>query len=258
MNQPHKIPTLAELHADNPDAFANDKLKTLLNMAPNMMWVKKHPMTGMPYMPVDKVDHLLDRIYGRWEVSIKSIFQIEQSVCAIITLKVWNPHRNDWDCQDGVGAMPIQVDKDSKASDMSSLKSNAIQLAAPAAVSYAKKDAADNLGTIFGRNVARKDTIMFDPTFTEDPYISSENVDKAPPPPAPLPASLAAKVVGHTSPMDSTPGVLAGSQPSQPAIQPEQAPVVDFTPPAFDATAFAAPVTQPAITIPEMNTKLDF
>lgn len=246
---PHKIPTLAELHADNPDAFANDKLKTLLNMAPNMAWVKKHPMTGMPYMPVDKVDHLLDRIYARWELEVKSIQLIVNSVVAVVTLKVWNPTHGGWDYQDGVGAMPIQVDKDSKASDMSSLKSNAIQLAAPAAVSYAKKDAADNLGTIFGRNVARKDTIMFDPTFTEDPYTGTENVDKAPPPPPPLPASLAAKVVVTENTMLQ--------------VAPEQSPVVDFTPPAFDASAFAAPGSnaqgekkQPVL--PDLNTKLDF
>lgn len=241
----HKIPTLAELHKDNPDAFANDQLKTLLNMPVNQAWLKKHPLTSHPYLPVDKVDYLLDRIYGRWELVVKSIFQIEQSVCAIITLKLWNPNRGDWDYQDGGGAMPIQVDSGSKPSDMSAIKSNAIQLAIGAAISYAKKDAADNLGTIFGRNVTRKDSLVFDPTFKEDPYIPEENVDNAPPPPAPLSASLAAKVV---------------NQPSQPAIQPEQAPVVDFTPPAFDANAFAAPIVpaQPAATFPDLNTKLDF
>jgi hypothetical protein len=242
MNQ-HKVPTLAELHKDNPDAFANDQLKTLLNMPVNQAWLKKHPMTGHPYLPVDKVDYLLDRIYGRWELVVKSIFQIEQSVCAIVTLKLWNPNRGDWDYQDGAGAMPIQVDSQTPPADMTKIKSNAVQLAVPAAISYAKKDAADNLGTIFGRNVTRKDSLVFDPTFKEDPYIAEENVDKAPPPPAPLPTSLASKVV---------------NQPSQPVIQPEQAPVVDFTPPAFDASAFAAPVTQPAVTIPEINTKLDF
>jgi hypothetical protein len=242
MNQ-HKVPTLAELHKDNPDAFANDQIKTLLNMPVNQAWLKKHPVSGHAYLPVDKVDYLLDRIYGRWEVSIKSISQIEQSVYAIITLKVWNPNRGEWDYQDGAGAMPIQVDSGSKPSDMAAIKSNGVQLAVPAAVSYAKKDAAENLGTIFGRNVSRKDSLMFDPTFKEDPYIAEEKVDKAPPAPAPLPESLAAKIV---------------NQPSQPVIQPEQAPVVDFTPPAFDASAFAAPVTQPAVTIPEINTKLDF
>jgi hypothetical protein len=73
----HKIPTLAELHQDNPNAYADDKLKTLLNAPVNMAWTKKHPMTSVPYLPVDKIDYMLDKIYGRWEVSIKSIFQIE-------------------------------------------------------------------------------------------------------------------------------------------------------------------------------------
>jgi hypothetical protein len=243
MSTTHKIPTLAELHKDNPDAFANDQLKTLLNMPVNQAWLKKHPLTNQPYLPIDKVDYLLDRIFGRWEVDIKSISKIENSVVAVITLKVWNPTRNDWDRHDGAGAMPIQVESQCPPYDMTKLKSNGVQLAVPAAVSYAKKDAADNLGTIFGRNVTRKDSLVFDPTFKEDPHIAKESVDQPPPPPPPLPASLAAKVV---------------NQPSQPAIQAEPAPVVDFTPPAFDASAFAAPVTQPAVTIPEMNTKLDF
>lgn len=249
MSTTHKIPTLAELHKDNPDAFANDQLKTLLNMPVNQAWLKKHPMSGHPYLPVDKVDYLLDRIYGRWELEIKSILQIEQSVCAIVTLKVWNPNRGDWDCFDGAGAMPLQVDSQCPPADMTKIKSNAVQLAVPAAVSYAKKDAADNLGTIFGRNVTRKDSLVFDPTFKEDPYIAEEKVDQPPPPPPPLPDNLASKLV---------------NQPSQPAIQETPAPVVDFTPPAFDASAFAAPVVAPQdekpypATFPDLNTKLDF
>lgn len=251
----HKIPTLAELHKDNPDAFANDQIKTLLNMPVNNAWLKKHPMSGHPYLPVDKVDYLLDRIYARWEIEIKQVFQIEQSVCAIVTLKVWNPQRGEWDYQDGAGAMPLQVDSQCPPADMAKIKSNAVQLAVPAAVSYAKKDAADNLGTIFGRNVTRKDSLVFDPTFKEDPYVADEKVDQVPPPPPPLPASLAGKVITKDSygPIE------------QPAATP--APVVNFEPPAFDASAFAMPVVdnqaekkqpQPGNVFPDLNTKLDF
>jgi hypothetical protein len=253
MSTTHKIPTLAELHKDNPDAFANDQLKTLLNMPVNQAWLKKHPISGHPYLPVDKVDYLLDRIYGRWELQINSIAQIENSVVAHVTLKLWNPGRGEWDYQDGAGAMPIQVDSQTPPADMQKIKSNGVQLAVPAAVSYAKKDAADNLGTIFGRNVTRKDSLAFDPTFKEDPFIPEEKVDQPPPPPPPLPSTLASKIV---------------NQPSQPAIQETPAPVVDFTPPVFDANAFAAPVTTaqaPATgtpsqvaTFPDLNTKLDF
>jgi hypothetical protein len=272
MNQ-HKIPTLAELHQDNPDAYANDKLKTLLNAPPNNMWVKKHPFTAVAYLPVDKVEYMLDKIFGRWRREIKSVFQIENSVVAIVRLHYWNPSitrldanghpiiingeevMGDWDYHDGTGAMPIQVDKDCKASSMVDIKTAAIQMAAPAAASYALKDAADNLGKLFGRDITRKDTVAWDPSFKEDPFQNTPtSVEKTPPPPPPLPGNLAAKVA---------------SQPAQPFIPQVAQAIVDFTPPAFDASAFAAPVTtnqapatgtpnQTAVTLPDLNTKLDF
>jgi hypothetical protein len=255
----HKIPTLAELHKDNPDAYANDQLKTLLNATPNMAWVKKHPFTGVPYIPVDKIEYMLDRVFGRWRREIKQVFQIENAVVAIVRLHYWNPsiarldHQGyqifgkdgepimgDWDYHDGTGAMPIQVESGSKASDMSQIKAAAIQLAAPAAASYALKDAADNLGKLFGRDITRKDTVAWDPSFKEDPFINGQtDGDKAPPPPPPLPTNLAAKIVEHKTPMDSTLGVLGGSKQ---ATQQVADPVIDFTPPVFDASAFAAPI----------------
>lgn len=259
MSTQHKVPTLAELHKGNPDAFANDQIKTLLNTEPPKAWIKKHPMTNGPYMPVDKVDYLLDYIFSRWEVVVKSIFQIENSVCAIITLKVWNPHRNDWDYQDGGGAMPLQVDKDFKPSDMKSIKSNAVQLAVPAAISYAKKDAADNFGKIFGRDLTRKDTVAWDPSFKEDPYVFEPlaDGDKAPPPPPSLPPELAAKVV-------ITENTLLQVA-AQPASQAAQVPVIDVTPPTFNANAFAnpattntAPVQPTAVQFPDLNTSINF
>jgi hypothetical protein len=233
----HKLPTLAELHKDNEDAFANDQLKTLLNMPPNQAWIKKHPLTGQPYLPVDKVDYLLDRIFGRWEIVVKQIFQIENSVCAIVTLKVWDPVTLTWACNDGGGAMPIQVDSGSKPADMISIKSNAIQLAVPAAISYAKKDAAENFGKIFGRDITRKDTIGFDPTFKEDPFQNDGAENQTPPPPPPLPEKVAAKVTNKTAEV------------MKDATTP--------TPPAFTADAFAAPVPA-AVQFPDIDTKIDF
>lgn len=238
----HKIPTLAELHKGNPDAFDNDQVKTLLNVAPPQSWIKKHPMTNGPYLPVDKVDYLLDSIYGRWELHINSISQIENSVVAIVTLKVWNPARNEWDYQDGGGAAPIQTDKESRASDMTAIKANGVQLAVPAAISYAKKDAADNYGKIFGRDLTRKDTLTFNPSFKEDPYIpeSSSEGEQPPPPPPPLPAEIAAKVV---------------------AIDPEKTmlQVAPVQPAAFTANAFANPdVAAPAVQFPDLNTTINF
>lgn len=241
MELKHKIPTLAELHADNPDAFANDQLKSLLNKPPNQAWLKKHPLTGNPYLPVDKVDYLLDKIFGRWEIEVKNIFQLANSVVAVVTLKVWDPVTLTWSCNDGGGAMPIQVDSGSKPSDISGIKSNAIQLAVPAAISYAKKDAAENFGKIFGRDVTRKDTIAFDPTFVVDPYQDAAGEPNiAPPPPPPLPASIAEKLDKVKS---------EGGR-------------IDVTPEVFNPNAFANPAqpAQPAVNVqfPDLDTKIDF
>jgi hypothetical protein len=207
------------------------------------------------------VEWLLDRIFGRWKREIKSISQIENSVVAVVRLHYWNPVVNEWDFHDGTGAMPIQVDKDCKASDMVSIKAAAIQMAAPAAASYALKDAADNLGKLFGRDITRKDTVAWDPSFKEDPYVTQPlaDGDKAPPPPPKLPDALAAKVVAHTTPMDATPAVLGGAHTEAMAA------AVEFTPPVFDASAFAPPGSftqsekkQPVIQAADLNTSINF
>ena len=259
----HKIPTLAELHKDNADAFNNDQLKTLLNCPPNEAWIKTHKGTGVKYMPIDKDEYMLDRIFGRWRIDIKSIFQIENSVVAIIRLWYWNPSvlrldangypvnvngeqlKGDWDFHDGTGAMPIQVEKDSKASDLSAIKSGAIQMAAPAAVSYAIKDACDHLGRLFGRDITRKDTVNFDPSFKEDPYVNQVSTEDTPPPPPPINSQLAEKLAPkeHT-PLNNEPGKLATG-----------------TAPTFSANAFAAtkPAEHPpAIDLSGLNTTIDF
>lgn len=231
----HKLPTLAELHSDNPDAYANDQLKTLLNAPPPAAWVKKHPMTNLPYLPVDKVDFLLDRIFGLWNLEIKSIQLIANSVVSVVRVGVFNPVTKEWLYMDGTGAMPLQVDSQNPASDLSKIKSNAVQLAAPASVSYAKKDAVENFGKIFGRDVTRKDTLVFDPTFKEDPYVNQPTEgEKTPPPPPPLPGNIAEKVKPEQKQADA--------------------------PPVLPANAFAAPVTQPAtVQLPNLDdTKIDF
>jgi hypothetical protein len=61
----------------------------------------------------------------------------------------------------GVGAAPVQTDKGSSAIDLASIKSRAVQIAVPIAKSLAKKDAAEELGALFGRDLNRKDTVMF-------------------------------------------------------------------------------------------------
>ncbi|MCK5612897.1 hypothetical protein KAR91_64080, partial [Candidatus Pacearchaeota archaeon] len=59
-------------------------------------------------------------------------------------------------------AAPIQTDKDAAATDFSKVKTDAVMKAAPAAESYAIKDAAEKIGKLFGKDLNRADGIAYD------------------------------------------------------------------------------------------------
>ena len=137
-----------------------DDFKKALNVNPPESWVKRNKYANnSEYIPIDKVEALLDCIFQEWQVEIKEVKQLAQSVCAIVRLHYKDPISEQWRYHDGVGATPIKTEKDADASDMSKIISSAIATGAPAAVSYAIKDAADHLGNIFGKNLNRQDTL---------------------------------------------------------------------------------------------------
>lgn len=159
----HNVPTLAELQQDMEVALKNDKLNYICNQPVPKEWVKKHPTIKvkndsgawqpLEYLPVDKVEYLLMRIFGRWRREIKSVSVTANSVMAIVRLYVWNPVFGEWDWHDGVGAVPIQQDSGAEATDINAVKKNAIQIGGGAAVSFALKDAAHCFGSIFGKGL---------------------------------------------------------------------------------------------------------
>lgn len=137
-----------------------DALRGLLNKQPTKAWIKQHPFNrDVDYLPIDKVEALLDVIFQDWQVEIKSVSQLAQSVCAVVRLHYRNPVTGEWMFHDGVGATPLRTDKGFSAADMAHIKSDAVATGAPAAVSFAIKDAADHIGKIFGRDLNRKDTV---------------------------------------------------------------------------------------------------
>ncbi len=165
-------PTFAELvkalGSDTQEAFKNDKWNSLLAMPPHASWLKKHPVTKGDYLPIDKVEHLLTYIYQKWKIEVIQVQQLFQSIQVTVRLHVHNPLTGEWESQDGIGASPIQTDQGASASDLSKIKNSAVQIAAPAAESYAIKDAAEKLGNIFGKNLNRKDTIMFSGAYSDE------------------------------------------------------------------------------------------
>lgn len=174
------LPTLKELHLAPDQAFKSDALNILLNQPVPQKWVKDHPMAaGVKYLPIDKVEFMLTRIFQEWKVEVVSYSALFQSVSVHIRLHYKNPITGEWLFQDGLGAVAVQTDKGASAADLSKIKSDAIMKALPAAESYAIKDAAEKLGTIFGKNLNRKDAISFEVGSYSEAFESVDDIKTA-------------------------------------------------------------------------------
>ena len=144
------------------EARNQDKLKQILNIEPPSQWIMDHPFAkGVAYLPIDKVEILLDTIFQEWRPEIKSVTQLAQSIVCVARVHYRNPVTGEWSYADGVGAVPLKTDKGYSAADLAHIKSDAVQTGAPSAMSFAIKDAAEHLGKIFGRDLNRKNTVDF-------------------------------------------------------------------------------------------------
>ena len=156
-----KLPSLNDIYSDVESTTKNTALAVILNAEPPQAWVKIHPMTKFKYIPIERVEYLLTRIFGKWKVEVKESGILANSVQVIIRLHYIDPVSGDWDWQDGIGASPLQTNAGAGAIDFNQIKNAAVQMAAPAAESYAIKDAAEKLGKIFGKDLNRKDEINY-------------------------------------------------------------------------------------------------
>jgi len=158
-----KLPSLSDLMNDNDIKSDQNELNVLLNVPPKDAWIKSHPFAkGIKYLPIERVEYLLTRLFIRWNVEIKSTQILANSICVTIRLHYQDRLSNSMLWQDGIGAAPLQVNQGKGAIEFNEIKSNAVMLAAPAAESYAIKDAAEKIGKIFGKDLNRHDQIMYD------------------------------------------------------------------------------------------------
>lgn len=162
MQQLTKLPTLQELLIENEDSLKQNALTVLLNQDPPAKWLVTHPMIrDYRYIPIEKIEYLLTRIFGNWTVEIRATQIVANSVVVTVRLHVINPISGQPMWQDGIGAAPIQTDKGAGATDWNAVKTDGVQKAAPAAETYAVKDAAEKFGKIFGRDVSRKGSMNY-------------------------------------------------------------------------------------------------
>lgn len=158
-----KLPTLAELYEDKAIIDKQNKLNIILNAEPKREWVKEHPFVrNLKYLPIERVEYLLTMIFAKWRVEVKEVKILANSIVVSVRLYVLDPLTGEWDWQDGVGAMPIQISRDAKSAiAFEQMNTSAIQIGSPAAESFAIKDAAEKFGRIFGKDLNRKDSISY-------------------------------------------------------------------------------------------------
>ena len=158
-----KLPTIQDLVAGDVDLkWQQNELNKLLNEEPPKSWLKDHPIAkGVKYLPIERVEYMLTRIFKKWNVEIRQVQVIANSVVVTIRLYYQDVLSNEMLWQDGIGASPIQTDKGAGAMDWNHTKNDAVMKAAPAAESYAVKDAAEKIGKLFGKDMNRADKIMY-------------------------------------------------------------------------------------------------
>lgn len=155
-----KLPTMAELVKE--EDYKANALMVLLNQPPPKEWIKEHPIAKVKvngvnvpakYIPRERVEYLLSRIYTKWWVEIKDVKLVANSVVVVVRLFVINPITQETEWNDGIGAAQLQTDAGAGATEFDKIKSSAVQMAAPSAETYALKDAAEKFGKLFGKDL---------------------------------------------------------------------------------------------------------
>ena len=114
--------------------------------------VKQNPYAqNAKYVPIEVVEALLDSIYsGNWQWEITSAKLEGNSYIVVGVLSVLNPITKTWLKRSGIGAVPIEISKDT-----GQVSSKAMHKNVPAASAFARRNAAQTLGESFGRNLNR-------------------------------------------------------------------------------------------------------
>ena len=175
----NQLPTIAELTSDLELAYKNDQLNLLLNQEPPKKWVKSHPyIANFNYIPIDKVEFLMRRIFKEYKIEITGQGTAFNGVWVTVRVHYKLPTSNDWRFHDGIGAIQLQTKKGTSPSDLININNGAISMAFPIAKTIAIKDACDHFGKLFGADLNRKDTLAFTSDNNLQEKLTKSNAEK--------------------------------------------------------------------------------
>lgn len=155
------LPTIHEIYKDVALAQSNDIMVALMNQPPPPKWVKKHPfINNYAYLPIDKVEYLLKKIFKKYRIEILREGQSFNGVYVVVRVHYLDPLTNLMEFHDGIGACQLQTKAGTSPADLININNGALQMAFPIAKTVAIKDACDHFGTLFGSDLNRKDVIQ--------------------------------------------------------------------------------------------------
>jgi hypothetical protein len=159
--------TLEELY--KKEGFIKDieNLDEILNSEPKKEWLREHPQVrGFMYLPIEKVEFLLTRLFKDVKVEIRSVISSDNR--AVVTVRIHFTKGGKETFLDGVGAAQIN-------------KIQSAEMAFPLAKSLAFKDSVKFLGKIFGKDLNRVEvsTVTKQSQFTEEQQVELEKVKLA-------------------------------------------------------------------------------
>lgn len=133
----------------------------LVNKPPRKSWVKVNKYSeNALYLPIRVVEELLSEVFPFWQaVQVGEPKIIGNSVVISVDLQVYHPILNQWLHYPGVGAVPIELQKDADPTDFTKIKPKALHKNTPAALSFAINNAAKKIGKLFGSHLNSKETI---------------------------------------------------------------------------------------------------
>ncbi len=161
---------LVTIHNDIQSAQDISELLRHLNTEPPKSWIKKHPQVAkVRYMPIERIEMILDQIFQEWKVEVVTFQQIVTSLAVHVRLHYKHPVTAQWTYHDGLGAVPIEMKSGSKdRTDLNSVNIMAVQKNLPAAKSYAIRNAATHIGKFLGRDLNRDEVAYSTPYANEE------------------------------------------------------------------------------------------
>lgn len=137
-----------------------EKFNKLLSKKPHHTKVKKNQQAD--YLPIQYVRTKLSELFvGLWKTEYKDGQLTTNSYVIHLELSVFHPILKQWMTYYGVGAAPIQVSKETKQ-----LLANSTQKAVGAAKAYALKNAAKDIGAVFGGDLNKADLEDYEPIYS--------------------------------------------------------------------------------------------